>query len=152
MSTSLASRLTNVQVVRAREAQTNLKKKINKNKITTFSVDDLDAATRIILDEYENRELAPRIENKSIREAYNAMQTKINKKLNKDRSSSRLSLGRSVAPRFGNQGSSPSRGLSTIRETPTTTTTAVGGRKTRRRGKKSRSRKNRKSRKSRRRH
>lgn len=150
MSTSLASRLTNVQVVRAREAQTNLKKKINKNKITTFSVDDLDAATRIILDEYENRELAPRIENKSIREAYNAMQTKINKKLNKDRSSSRLSLGRSVAPRFGNQGSSPSRGLSTIRETPTTT--AVGGRKTRRRSKSRKSRKNRKSRKSRRRH
>jgi hypothetical protein len=135
---SLAERLTNVQVVRAREAQTNLEKKIKNKKITTFSVDDLDAATRIILDEYENRELAPRIENESIREAYIAMQTKINKKLNKDRSSSRLSLGRSVAPRFGNQGSSPSRGLSTVRET-----TAVGGRKTRR---KSRSRKNRKSR------
>ena len=145
MSTSLASRLQKIQLDRVKHAFNNLEKKIKKKIITTFSVQDLEAARDIIVTEYANHTLNPRIENKSIREAYIAMQTKINKILNKTRASSRFSP---VAPRFGNQGSSPraSRSLSTIRETPTTTT-AVGGRKTRRRSKnrKSKSRKNRKS-------
>ena len=124
----IAERMKDVQIKRALKSQKNLKK--------AFSVEDLGAATDIILYEYKNRESAPRIKNKSIREAYRAMQIEINRKLNKKRASSRLSLG-SVAPHLGNQESSPraspSRRLSDIREE-----TAVGGRKTRRRNRKNR--------------
>lgn len=152
MSTSLASRLQKIQLDRVVHAFNNLEKKIKKKIITTFSVQDLEAARDIIVTEYANHTLNPRIENKSIREAYIAMQTKINKILNNTRARSRFYL-RHVDPHLGNQGSSPraSRSLSPIGETPTTTT-AVGGRKTRRRSKsrrsksrKSKSRKNRKS-------
>ena len=150
MSTSLASRLQKIQLDRVVRAFNNLEKKIKKKIITTFSVKDLEAARDIIVTEYANHTLNPRIENESIREAYIAMQTKINKILNETRASSRFAL-RPVSPHLGHQGSSPraSRSLSPIGETPTT---AVGGRKTRRRSKsrksksrKSKSRKNRKS-------